>query len=187
MYTNKFDVEKIGERIRALREERGMSMRELAAKSDVSASFVSKIESAKASPTVVSLMKLLDAMDIGLHEFFQTDSEENPAEAVVFPREKMAASQDKEHAWYFAFPKHPDIKMNLSYEEYQPHTRLRTKETHKHDLCGYVIEGELTIEIPGKGKFIAKAGDAFYIKSGQTHVSGNRSNSILRLAAVQTA
>lgn len=187
MHTNKFDVEKIGERIKVLREQRSLSMRELAAKSDVSASFVSKIESGKASPTVVSLMKLLDAMDIGLHEFFQTDSEENPAEAIVFQKSTMAMSQDKEHAWYFAFPKHPDIKMSLSYEEYQPHTRLRTKETHRHDLCGFIIEGELTIEIPGKGKFVAEAGDAFYLRSGQTHIAGNRSDHVLRLVAVQTS
>jgi transcriptional regulator with XRE-family HTH domain len=186
MSANTFDVEQIGPRIRALREQRGLSMRELAAKSQVSASFVSKIESCKASPTVVSLMKLLDAMDLGLHEFFQTDKEDNPVEMIVFPREQMAVSEDSQHAWFYAFPRHPDIKMNLSYEEFKAHTRLRAKETHKHDLCGFVISGELTVDIPSRGRFVAKAGDAFYIPAGLMHIAGNRANQILKLVAIQT-
>lgn len=186
MSVNNFDVEQIGPRIRALREQRGLSMRELAVKSQVSASFVSKIESCKASPTVVSLMKLLDAMDIGLHEFFQDNQGQNPADMFVFPKSRMAVSEDHEHAWYYAFPRHPDIKMNLSYEEYRPHTRLRAKETHKREICGFVISGELTIEIPGRGRFVARAGDAFYLPAGTTHIAGNRGDETLRLVAVQT-
>lgn len=185
MSANSFDVEQIGSRIRALREQRGLSMRELAGKSQVSASFVSKIESGKASPTVVSLMKLLDAMDLGLHDFFQAYEENNPVDNVVFPKEQMAVGQDSQHSWCFAFPRHPDIKMSLSYEESKPHTRLRAKEMHKHDLCGYVIAGELTIDIPGRGRFVAKAGDAFYLPAGLMHISGNRGEQLLKLVAVE--
>lgn len=186
MSTNKFDINQIGARIRVLREQRQLSMRELAVKSQVSASFVSKIETGKASPTVVSLMKLLDAMDVGLHEFFDAKGEENPADTIIFPKSQMAVSEDNEHSWHFAFPKHPDIKMDLSYEEYSPRTRLRSKETHKRELCGYVISGELTIEIMGKGTFIAKEGDAFYIPAGTTHIASNQQDEILRLVAVKT-
>jgi len=37
--------------------------------------------------------------------------------------------------------KHPDIKAELTYEEYQPHTQAAERETHRGDILGYVISG----------------------------------------------
>ena len=53
------------------------------------------------------------------------------------------------------------------------------------DVLGYVIEGELTLEVDGKGTRRALAGDAFYIKAGQAHMAHNEGDEVLRLVAVQ--
>ncbi len=184
MAQEKFDVSNIGAKLKALREQHRLSMRELAAKSDLSVSFISKIESGKSSPTVMSLDKILDAMDVDLYEFFFNKPSGNPADQVHFPREQMALSRDPEHMWYYAFPKHPDIKMKLTYEEVNPQTRLREKEIHKGDICGFVFEGELTMELPGDGIHKVPAGDAFYVRAGRPHVATNDSDKVLKIVSV---
>lgn len=160
-------------------------MRELAAISNVSASLISKIESGKVSPTVMSLNKLLEAMNVDLYEFFMDETNGDPSEQIVFRQAKMVSVEDEEHKWYYAFAKHPDIKVELTYEEYQPHTKVVEKESHKSNLFGMVISGELTLDVIGKGRFVIRAGDAFYIKTGRLHVARNESDEILKIMAGQ--
>lgn len=173
----------VGTRLRAFREERNLSMRELASVSGVSVSLISKIEGGKVSPTVMSLQKLLDAMDIDLYELFLDKSAGNPSDQIVFRRADMAVSKDKERVWRYAFPKHPEIKAELTYEEYQPHTKAAERETHRGDILGYVVSGKLSLEVNGKGTFHAEAGDAFYIKARQPHIARNDGDDVLKLVA----
>ena len=175
----------VAAKLRALREARRLSMRELAGRSDVSAGLISKIEAGGVSPTVMTLQKLVDAMDTDLHGFFGDQSADNPSDRIVFRRAEMAVARDEERSWFYAFPRHPEIKAELSYEEYRPHTRRVEKEKHNHDLMGLVLAGELTLEIAGRGKFRAKEGDAFYVKAGQHHVARNDASRTLKLVAVQ--
>jgi len=185
MIRTKLGANDISERLRVLRQGRKLTMRELAESSGVSSSLISKIEAGIVSPTVMSLQKLLDAMNVDLYEFFMDKQSDDPSEQIVFPKTGMVSTQDDERRWFYALPRHPDIKAELTYEEYQPHTRLAEKESHKGDIFGLVISGELTLEILGRGSFKAKAGDAFYVKAGQLHVAKNESDKVLKLVAAQ--
>jgi transcriptional regulator with XRE-family HTH domain len=174
-------VPDVSGKLKTLREKRQLTMRELAAASGVSASLISKIEAGKVSPTVMSLQKMLDAMDVDLYEFFLDKTLGDPSEQVVFKRSDMFATKDDERTWFYALPKHPDIRAELTYEEYQPHTKVVEKESHSGDTFGMVIAGELTLEIADKGTFLVGPGDAFYLKAGWQHVARNDSDEILRL------
>lgn len=181
---NRSSAAGVGERLKALREQKKLTMRELSAASGVSASLISKIETGRVSPTVMSLQKLLDGMDVDLYEFFLEQHPADPSRQVIFRRPEMATAEDDEHRWYYAFPKHPSIEGELTYEEYQPRTKVVEKESHLGDICGMVLSGELTLEVIGKGTYKAAVGDAFYIKAGQQHVARNESDTVLKLVAV---
>lgn len=175
----------LGARLKAWRLERRHSIRGLAALAGVSASLISKIEAGKVSPTVATLLKLTKAMRTDLHDFFRGGAAADPSTLIVFKQGGMVSSADPDRAWRFAFPWHPSIKAQLTYEEYQPHTRVPEKERHQGDLCGYVLAGELTLEVQGQGVKRVAAGDAFYIRSGQAHTARNESATCLKLVAVQ--
>ncbi len=185
MKQKKLITDDISVKIKRLREAGNLSMRELANRAGLSASLICKIESGQVSPTVMSLEKLLDAMDIGLHEFFNEGAVENPSDKIAFRSADMAVAEDADHKWYYAFPRHPDIKGQLTYEEYQPHSRIIEKESHKGDICGFVISGELMIDISDSDKIKLQKGDAFYIKAGQQHMAHNESDKVLKMVAVQ--
>jgi transcriptional regulator with XRE-family HTH domain len=182
--SDRFDKKILAARLRALREERGLSLRELAARAGVAVSFLSKIEAAKASPTIMSLVKILEALDVEVARFFG-QGEESSGDQMVFRRRSMRALREVDRTWWYAFPERRDIRMVLTYEEYQPRSRVAEEEVHKTDLCGYVLEGALTLEVPGRGTLRADAGDAFYIPALQRHVARNEGDVTLRMVVVQ--
>ena len=176
----------VGEALRHLRKARGFSLRELAARSGMAASFLSRVESGKASPTIMSLQKILEALRVSVTDFFRQQEEDPPTEQVVFKHAEMRALTDGERNWLFAFPGAPDIEIELAYEEYSPHTQVSEPECHPNDLCGYVLSGRLTIEIPGRGTVQAHRGDAFYLKANTQHIARNEESHMLRMIVVMT-
>jgi transcriptional regulator with XRE-family HTH domain len=66
----------IGERISQMRKERKISQRALARLSEISANALNLIEQGKTTPTVSTLYKLADALEIPVTSFFKVTREE---------------------------------------------------------------------------------------------------------------
>lgn len=173
----------IASRLRKLREERDLSLRELASRAGVAVSFLSKIEAGKASPTIMSLTKILEALDVGVGAFFGGEPGGPPP--IVYKKAGMRALNEVDRTWWYAFPERPDIKVTLTYEEFEPRSAVSEIESHRTDICGYVLQGTLTLEIPDRGVLKAEKGDAFYIPAHQPHVARNEEATTLRLVALQ--
>lgn len=174
----------IAAKIRTLRERRGYSMRELAKQAGVSVSFLSSIETAKSSPTLAMLLKILEALDTTAPEFFNADNQ-NSLEAVVFSGDDMVVVDDGEKASRFLFPDSRASRCIMTYEEYQPNTRNLERESHPRDVCVYILEGELSLEIPNRELLVAQTGDAVYLQSGTTHIASNRGSEVLRMVVAE--
>ncbi len=71
----------VGQRLRVLREERGISMRALARRSGLSANALSMIERGLTSPSVSTLNKLAAALEVPITAFFR---QEPVREQIVF-------------------------------------------------------------------------------------------------------
>jgi transcriptional regulator with XRE-family HTH domain len=71
----------VGSRLRDLRQERGMSMRALARASGLSTNALSMIERARTSPSVSTLYKIADALEVPITAFFRL---EPPKQEVVY-------------------------------------------------------------------------------------------------------
>jgi transcriptional regulator with XRE-family HTH domain len=65
----------VGQRLRILREERGVSMRSLARRSSLSANALSMIERGLTSPSVTTLTKLANALEVPIMAFFRQEPE----------------------------------------------------------------------------------------------------------------
>lgn len=72
----------IGERLHTARKERNLSLRELAAKAEVSASLLSQIENERANPSVESLFAIATALAVPIHYFFPF-SDEDIEESII--------------------------------------------------------------------------------------------------------
>jgi transcriptional regulator with XRE-family HTH domain len=68
-------VERIGNRVRQLREWRSMTQSQLQARSRVSRSYLSRIESGQMTPSLGTLEKIAEALGIGLNRFFLPENQ----------------------------------------------------------------------------------------------------------------
>lgn len=79
----------IGQKLKALRTEKGLSLRALAAMVDVTPSLISQIEGGKTNPSVSSLYAIAGALQVPMNYFFPQDAataEQNrlPSTAEIF-------------------------------------------------------------------------------------------------------
>lgn len=77
VYEQEAESINVGERLRELREERDLSIRALGRLSGLSANALSVIERGKSSPSVSTLYKVADALEIPVTAFFQQQHSQN--------------------------------------------------------------------------------------------------------------
>src|SRR5207302_8343548 len=77
------DVPPLGERIRAERLRRDLSLRALAREVGVSASMISQIETGKAQPSVSTLYAITSILGMSIQDVFETAPADDDAPAVV--------------------------------------------------------------------------------------------------------
>jgi transcriptional regulator with XRE-family HTH domain len=182
--SNMFTPEDTGNRLRSLRKTRGLSLRALAQKAGVAVSFLSRIESGNGSPTLATLLKLLEALDISAPDFFSTTATDN-RHVVIQRHAEMKTLDDGDKLWRYLLPSHRHVKAVMTYEEYRPHTAHAEQEKHPHDLCAMVLSGTLTLAVADNAPAAVCAGDAFYIRAGTPHISSNQSDETLRMVVVE--
>jgi transcriptional regulator with XRE-family HTH domain len=76
--TNVDNEVQIGERIRARRQQLGSSLRELARKTDLTASFLSQVETGQANPSINSLRRIAEALNVSILFFLQEGLKHDP-------------------------------------------------------------------------------------------------------------
>jgi transcriptional regulator with XRE-family HTH domain len=60
----------IGKKIRELRKEKGLTIREVAEKAGCTASFLSQLERGKTEPSIAMLKKIADVLNVNIVDFF---------------------------------------------------------------------------------------------------------------------
>ena len=174
----------LGRRLKELRRRRGLSLRGCAGKAGVAPSFLSKVEAGKASPTIMTLQKILEALGTNLGEFFAAPPPAGESR-LICPRRRMKLVADRDRRWLFAFPGRDDIRAVLTCEEYRPRTKVLERERHPGDLLGLVLAGELALQTNDGAVHRARKGDAFHIPADLEHVARNGGRTRLKLAVVQ--
>ncbi|PWW01699.1 XRE family transcriptional regulator [Hoeflea marina] len=77
----------VGARLKQLRTARGLSQRQLALRAGVTNGLISMIEQGQTSPSVASLKKILDSVQMTFSEFFSTEYPDT--EKVFFGRDEL--------------------------------------------------------------------------------------------------
>ncbi|NJR43405.1 MAG: helix-turn-helix transcriptional regulator [Akkermansiaceae bacterium] len=81
MATEKYQIDhivsRLGEKIKNMRTERGLSLKELSHKSGISAAAIHKIESNGITPTITTMMKISDALGKKVSHFIEEKVEDS--------------------------------------------------------------------------------------------------------------
>src|SRR5947209_13600351 len=103
----------IGPRIRLLREGMGLSLRDLAGRSGVSAPMLSQVERGETSPTLQIAGRIAAGLELRLSQLLRLD--EDGAVTIVRPRERrQGPGRGKGHRYEILTPPLPGQRAELS-------------------------------------------------------------------------
>ena len=168
------DTNKIGERLAALRNERKLSLDELAARSGVSESELGAIESGRHSPSIAPLVKASRALGVRLGTFLDDAEVSGPlvvrgGQASEVMRVTESDSQKIGTLSFFSLAKG---KAGRSMEPFivdiRPGAKEATLSTHEGEEFIYVLEGEVELRY-GADEIKLAAGDSVYYDSIVPH------------------
>jgi len=162
----------VGQRIRELRKERGLSLRALAELSRLSTNAISLIERGDNSPTVSSLHSLANALDVPITAFFEQQGEE----------QVIHLKQDRRPTSETAGVRMENLGSGLPSQQIEPFlmtiapggSSTSSQITHSGEEFVYVLEGDLTCLIVEREYHLEK-GDSLLFVASQPHVYQNRS------------
>lgn len=163
--------QEIGQRLRDIRLQCGLSQRRLARISGVANATISQIEAGRLNPTVSMLKKVLDGFPISMSEFFADDLE--LADRIFFRADELTEIADGGVSFQQVGANLRNKAVQLIKECYQPGAGTgRHAITHEGEECGIILRGRLRVTV-GEQTAILRAGDAYYFKSNQPHTFNN--------------
>jgi transcriptional regulator with XRE-family HTH domain len=109
----------VGPRVRALREHLGLSLRDLSARTGVSAPMLSQVERGDTSPTLAVASRIAAGLDLTLSQLLRLD--EGEAVAVVRRHERRAGGPDGDgHRYEVVTPPGPGQRAEVSVHSLAP-------------------------------------------------------------------
>lgn len=157
----------IGYRLRIIRHRAGLSQRALAKQAGITNSTISLIESGKISPSVGALKRILDAVPMGLAEFFSFEPE--PEKAVFYAAEDLKEIGKGKLSLKQVGSNLFGHKLQILYETYDVNADTgRVMYEHEGEEGGIVISGRIEITV-GAAKKILGPGDAYLFNSRTPH------------------
>lgn len=167
-------MDHIGQQLKHLRTERGMSQRKLAAAAGVSNATISLIEHGRTDPSMGLLKRVLDCLGVSFAEFFATDAV--GGEKVFFKREELSEISSGQISYRQVGGDLSNSQLQILYERYRPGADTgQSMLTHDAEEGGIVLEGRLEVTV-GDRVQILSAGDAYRFNSRQPHRFRNTGN-----------
>jgi transcriptional regulator with XRE-family HTH domain len=179
------NMDEIGEMIKKVRIEKGLTLKQVAEKTGLSISFLSQVERSKSSITLQSISKISDALDVSRSYFFSED-ENSTNEKTEIIRTK-GKDQLNFHSSNFVYQ---GLSGNVKDPIFEPmlvillpNNESVTASTHSGQEFVYVLDGALTV-LFGEKETELKPGDSFHIDSSSPHTWFNRTTKPVKLLYV---
>lgn len=152
----------VGTAIRARRESAGLSMRALATRSGVSQPFLSQIENGQASPSMVTLYRLAEALGCQPGELLP----QAPSTSVLVVRagegQLLPVGEVVNPAIGRMISKGDGRMMEVVEYRITPGQYLDEWFQHDGENVVYLVSGRVTVELDGVGRWELAPGDCVY-------------------------
>ncbi|MCL2852424.1 MAG: XRE family transcriptional regulator [Defluviitaleaceae bacterium] len=161
---------KIGDRIKQLRIQMDLTQEELANRSELSKGFISQVERDLNSPSISTLVDILECLGTNLKDFFNEDV----TEKVVFGEEDTFVQDNEElsHTINWIIPNAQKNQMEPIIIKLRENGKSNVYNAHDGEIFGYVTQGSISLCI-GNKSYKAYSGESFYYKANASHYVQN--------------
>lgn len=157
----------LGDRLRSLRAESGLSLRDLASKTGLSASFISAIERSATRPSVASLQKLASALGTNLVSLM--DEKGTQASSVVVKKSDRRQVELNNPGVTIEELATVETQLEPLMFHAAPGAGSGSSYTHDGEEFIYVLEGLFEITLDELERYTLEAGDAMTFASIRPH------------------
>ncbi|MCH7675188.1 cupin domain-containing protein [candidate division KSB1 bacterium] len=177
-----FDV---GKKIKSLRGENSLTLKELSCKSGVSTTQISEIERNLTSPTIVTLMKLISALGKETSIFFEQDSHQKVS--MVRQDERSLIVDQKNQVFIESLTKGIiDSKLKVIIARPKPgQENIPQGYEHAGEELIFVFKGKIQVTLDGK-PYILEEGDSIHFRCEMNHKIKNITDSEVELLSIST-
>ena len=174
----------IGSKSKRLRVRLGLTQEELAARTELTKGFISQLERDITSPSIATLMDILEALGTNVSEFF-SDREDDGV--MTYAADDMFIKADEEAGvsirWLVTNAQRNALEPILV--TLAPGASTEPDDPHEGEEFGYVLSGVITL-VSGEQKRKVRRGDAFYFRPTGVHYLINTGKSEGKVLWVST-
>ena len=171
----------IGNKIKQLRTRQGLTLEELASRSELTKGFLSQLERDLTSHSIDSLSDILEALGTNLSEFFQEDKNDQ----FVFRSEDFFVDERENCTVNWIVPNTQKNQMEPILLELPAGGKSFEVEPHNGEEFGYVLDGSVILECDGERSVVCR-GETFYLHGRTFHYLKNERKTTARILWVCT-
>ena len=172
----------IGKKVKNLRLQLGLTQEELASRTELSKGFISQLERDITSPSIATLMDILEALGTNVGAFFS----ETRADKIIYSAEEMFIKEETDGSsvqWLVTDAQRNALEPILV--TLPGGVSTATDDPHEGEEFGYVLSGSVTLQL-GERRYRVKKGDSFYFRPQSTHNLTNTGKLPARVLWVST-
>lgn len=156
----------IGEKLKRMRLRLNLTQEELAARTELSKGFISQLERDLTSPSIATLMDILEALGSDIGSFFH----EAPPEKVVYGAADVFVKEYEEEgaevSWLVTDSQQHALEPILV--SLKPGGSSFAHDPHEGEEFGHVLAGSVTLVL-GDKRYKLKKGDSFHFRAQSVH------------------
>ena len=171
----------IGKKIKRLRVQNGLTLEELANRSELTKGFLSQLERDLTSPSITNLEYILEALGTNLREFFSEEEKEQ----IVFKEDDFFVNEQDDYTITYVIPNAQKNEMEPILLELPEGKSSMAMNPHEGEEFGYVIEGKVTL-VNGSEEYVVSQGETFYLSGNKNHYLKNNHKQCAKVIWIST-
>ena len=125
----------IGKKLKDLRLQNGLTLGDLASRSELTKGFLSQVERNLTTPSISTLEDILEALGTNLSEFFHEEEERQ----LVFTTQEFFVDEQEDYNIEWVIPNAQKNKMEPILLTLHPHKKSHELQAHHGEEFGYVL------------------------------------------------
>lgn len=178
-----------GRRLRELRRSRGWTLAQLAERSGLAISTISKAERGVMALTYDRMLQLARGIGVDMAEFFSNEGEAfAPGSFAIAPRGTFRRQETRNYVYEMLFPEIRNKAMTPMMGSLKAHDILDFDDFVRHPGQEFllVLEGAVTVHAEGKPPVTLQQGDSVYFDSSRGHLYASAGPRDARILVVCT-
>lgn len=156
----------IGKRMKELRIQYGLTQQELADRSELTKGFISQLERNQNTPSVGTLLDIIQCLGTTPAEFF---TDEEPEQIVFRPEDYFEkVDEEKKRIIEWVVPNAQKDSMEPLRLTLKPGGSSEVHPPHEGEEFGYVLKGCIRVNYGGR-TYSVHTGETFYFRSSKKH------------------